>query len=299
MTTPVATPIEPTYTAVSVRFPKPWTWVKIAVVVALLSALYSATLLDMANDWWTVPAYSQGMLLPPLALYVAWIYRRRTFSYPATSDSRGLLLTLAACCMFLLGKVASEFFLMRFSFVLVVAGLIWTFWGICRLRTLGFPLLLLATMVPLPALLYNSLAAPLQLLASDIAARTAQTFGISIFRDGNVLQLAGVSLGVAEACSGLNSLSALVVGSVLLGFLLCSTVLSRIILFAVAAPIAVLVNIVRVAGTAIIADYYEEFAMGFYHTFSGWLVFVAGFALLYLVASALHSFLDPKFMGAR
>jgi len=200
--------------------------------------------------------------------------------------------------MFLLGRLASEFFLMRFSFVVLLAGLIWTFWGIRRLRTLAFPVLLLATMVPLPALLYNSQAAPLQLLASDLATRIAQSLGVSAFRDGNVIQLAGTSLGVEEACSGLNSLSALIVGSVLLGFLVCSRFLSRITLFVLAVPLAIAVNIVRVSGTALIADYNQEFAEGFYHSFSGWLVFVAGFGALYLAARILHALLDPKVNAA-
>jgi exosortase len=248
----------------------------------------------MARDWWNDPALSQGMLLPPLALYIAWGSRRNTLSHPAVPDNRGLLLTAAACLTFLLGKFASEFFLMRFSFVILLAGIIWTFWGIHRLRTLIFPILLLATMVPLPVILYNSLAAPLQLLASDLATRIAQTCGISAFRDGNVIQLAGTSLGVAEACSGLNSLSALVVGSVLLGFLLCGRSITRVLLFALAVPLAIVVNIIRVAGTAILADYNQEFAEGFYHSFSGWLVFVVGFGALYCCARALHALLDPR-----
>lgn len=269
-------------------------WLEICVVGSLIGVLFGATLADMAHDWWIVPAYSQGMLLPPLALYMAWVNRHRTLKYDAAPDNRGLLLTSIACCTFLLGSAASEFFLMRFSFIILVTGLIWTFWGIRRLRSLAFPLLLLATMVPLPVLLYNSLAAPLQLLASDIAASVAQSLGISVFRDGNILQLATVSLGVAEACSGLNSLSALVVGSVLLGYMLCNGWIARVLVFIAAAPLAIAVNIVRVAGTAILADYNEEFAMGFYHSFSGWLVFVAGVGLLYGLARLLHALIDPK-----
>jgi exosortase len=234
------------------------------------------------------------MLLPPLALYIAWQNRNNTFELPARGDSRGLLLIAFACFTFLLGKLATEFFMMRMAFVLMLAGMIWTFWGVARLRSLGWPLVLLATMVPLPAIVYKSLAAPLQLLASDIAAQIAQALGISVFRDGNVIQLAGTSLGVAEACSGLNSLSALVVGAVLLAYLLCTGTLSRIIICAVAIPLSIAVNILRVAGTAILADYNQEFALGFYHSFSGWLVFVAGFGLLYGIASALHATLDAK-----
>ena len=207
---------------------------------------------------------------------------------------RGLVWIVIACVTFIFGKLASEFFMMRFAFVILLAALVWTFWGFPRLRTLGFPFLLLATMVPLPIMVYNSLAAPLQLLASDLATRIAQGFGVSVFRDGNVIQLAGVSLGVAEACSGLNSLSALIVGSLLLGYLLCSRTASRIALFATALPLAIGVNILRVAGTALVADYNQEFALGFYHAFSGWLVFVAGFGLLYLCARMLHALLERE-----
>jgi exosortase len=165
---------------------------------------------------------------------------------------------------------------------------------LARLRTLAFPLLLLATMVPLPGILYNALAAPLQLLASDIAAQIAQAFGVSVFRDGNILELAGISLGVAEACSGLNSLSALVVGSVLLGYLVCEQLASRVLLFLLAAPLAVAVNIARVAGTALLADWNNAFALGFYHSFSGWMVFLVGFGLLYVSARILHAVFDRR-----
>lgn len=269
-------------------------WIKVGIVTALMAFLFWNVLADMAHDWWIEPAWSQGMLLPPLALYIAWIHRGRTLSYPAVPDRRGLLLSAFACVMFVLGKLASEFFMTRISFVILLAGLAWTFWGVRRLRTLTFPFLLLATMVPLPVMVYNSLAAPLQLFASDIATRLAQAAGVSVFRDGNIIQLAGLSLGVEEACSGLNSLSALSAGSLLFGYLFCSRTISRVTLFVAAIPLAIGINIVRVAGTAVIADHNQEFAMGFYHLFSGWLVFVAGAGLLYLFAKLLHALVDPK-----
>ncbi|HXI42735.1 MAG TPA: archaeosortase/exosortase family protein, partial [Bryobacteraceae bacterium] len=88
-------------------------------------------------------------------------------------------------------------------------------------------------------------------------------------------------------CSGLNSLSALMVASLLLGFLACHRVNARVILFALSIPLSIAVNVLRVTGTAVIADYHEEFAMGFYHLFSGWLVFIGGFGILYGIAKGL------------
>ena len=269
-------------------------WAKIAAVVVLLWFLFWDILTDMAHDWWIEPAWSQGMLLPPLALYIAWMYRKQIFSLEEAPDARGLWLTGFGCGVFLVGRVASEFFLPRIAFVMILTGFVWTFWGKRRLQVLGFPLLLLATMVPLPVMFYNSVAAPLQLFASNAATQIVQALGVTVFRDGNIIQLAGISLGVAEACSGLNSLSALVVGSILLGFLSCSGILSRLVLIGLSIPIAIGVNVLRVAGTAILADHNQEFAMGFYHAFSGWLVFVAGFGVLYLCARGLHALLDSK-----
>jgi exosortase len=250
--------------------------------------LYWRVLLDMAVDWWTEPALSHGLLLPPLAAYVAWLRRDVLLVQPARRDWRGVALTAAACTMLLLGHLAAEFFLMRFSFVVLLAGLLLTFWGAPRVRVLAMPLLLLAAMVPLPALVYNRLAAPLQLLASDVATRVAQWLGVSVYRDGNLIHLAGATLGVAEACSGLHSLSALVAGSILLGYVVCTRTAPRVALVLLSAPLAILVNIVRVAGTAVAADFDHRAAMGFYHSFSGWLVFAAGFALLYLSARLLQ-----------
>jgi exosortase len=269
-------------------------WINVSIIVTLSVILFWNIYREMASDWWNYDAYSQGMLLPPLALYVAWLSRTRVFAIPARIDLKGLWLSAAACSVYVLGELASEFFMSRISSVMLLAGIIWTFWGYQRLRSLGFPLLLLATMVPLPSIVYNSLAAPLQLFASDVAATIAQLSNVSVYRDGNILKLAEVTLGVAEACSGLNSLSALVVGSVLLGYLMCTEVWSRALLVACSVPIAIVVNVFRVAGTAILADYHREFAMGFYHSFSGWLVFLIGFGLLYLVAAALHALLDRR-----
>ena len=269
-------------------------WSQAGIITALVLVLYGWTLMDLANDWWTDPALSQGLLLPPLALAIAWMRRGITFSEPAVPDSRGLVWIAAACFLFLLGKLGAEFFLSRISFVVLIVGLLWTFWGARRVGTLAFPLLLLATMVPLPSLVYNSLAAPLQLFASDVATRLAQIMGVSVYRDGNVINLAHISLGVERACSGLNSLSALMVGGVLLGFLQCNRAVTRILLFLLTIPLSIAANVVRVTGTAIIADYHEEFALGFYHAFSGWLVFVTGFGALYGVSKLLHVLLDRR-----
>ena len=265
-----------------------WLWIMAGLVTGLIASLYYRILPDMAKDWWEDPGASHGMLIPPVALYIAWIRRDLTLAAPAFPDMRGLWLTLSACLMLVVGILGAEYFLTRASFVLLLGGVIWTFWGAPRFRTLLFPLVLLLTMVPLPQVTYNMLAAPLQLLASSVATSLVQALGIAVYQDGNVIHLAGISLGVAEACSGLRSLSSLVTAALMVGFLQCTRVRTRVLLVLLSVPVAIGMNVLRVTGTALIAEYNQQYALGYYHSFSGWLVFLAGFGIVALVAKLLH-----------
>jgi len=270
----------------------PWLWLNASILVSLIVALYFRILPDMVKDWWDDPGASHGILIPPVALYIAWLRRDLTLAEPAWPDLHGLWLTLGACLTLLLGTLGAEFFLTRASFVLLLAGLVWTFWGAPRFRTLLFPLVLLLTMIPLPRLVYNMMSAPLQQMASSVAASLVQLLGIAVYQDGNVIHLAGISLGVAEACSGLRSLTSLITAALMVGFLFCTRVRTRVLLVALAVPIAIGMNVARVTGTAIIAEHNQQYALGYYHSFSGWLVFLVGFGLVALAAKLLHAWTE-------
>ena len=264
-------------------------WIAAGGVIALL---YAEVVSEMVRDWWIQPDLSHGLLIPPLAVYFAVRRRAALLAAAKAPHWGGFVLVAFSSVGYLLGRLGAEFFLQRISLVVLMAGLILTFWGPVRLRLLVFPLVLLAAMVPLPALVYNWLAAPLQLFASDVATETARLLGISVYRNGNIIHLAGITLGVEEACSGLRSLSSLLVASLLIGQVREARTRTRLLLFALATPLAIVMNVVRVSGTAVLADYRESLAMGFYHSFSGWLVFVAGFLALLAVAKFLQSILD-------
>jgi exosortase len=267
---------------------------RVLIVSLLLAALYADVLVSLVEDWWSNESYSHGFLVVPLALYIAWKQRHTIWAIPVAPSAQGIYITGTGCLLFAAGKLGAEFFTTRVSLVLVVAGLVWTFWGKQRLRYLAFPLLLVASVVPLPVIVYNSLAAPLQLLASNLATHAAQFFGVSVYRDGNIIQLADTSLGVAEACSGLRSLGPLTVGALLLGFLERFDIWTRAGLFVLSIPIAIFFNVVRVTGTALLAERDPDLAMGFYHSISGWLIFVAGFGTLLLCTKILKYLLNRK-----
>jgi exosortase len=240
----------------------------------------------LAVDWWDES--SHGLLIPPVVFYIAWLRRSALLSVPATPDFRGIVFLSFGCLLLLIGELAGEFFISRLSLVVVIVSILWTFWGRARIRVLALPLLLLLTMIPVPLLVYNSLALPLQILSSGVATKVAQLAGVSAFQEGNVIHLAQVSLGVAEACSGLRSLGSLVVMGLLVGFIQCRRLSSRLALVFMAIPIAIALNVLRVSGTAILADYNYRLSMGFYHTFSGWLIFLAGMALIFAAAKIVH-----------
>lgn len=272
------------------QMPPPARLMQIGVVLALLAALYFAVLQDLAAEWLSESSASHGLLIPPLVIYLVWLGRSSILEQPAQPTGKGLWAIALGCLMFLVGRLGAEFFLSRISFVIVLTGLIWTFWGPARLKKFGFPLVLLATMVPLPVLVWNALASPLQLFASDTATTLAQALGVAIYRDGNIIHLANISLGVAEACSGLHSLSALMITSLLLGFLMLSSIGLRAVLFVLSIPMAIALNVARITGTAVLADYWQDIAFGFYHSFSGWLIFVFGFSGLWLIGRGVRRF---------
>jgi exosortase len=265
---------------------------KIASVAVLILFIYGQSLRRLALDWSDEPGASFGLLIPPLALYIAWLLRKRTRATPVEEDNRGLLLVFAGCLLFLIGKLGAEFFITRVSFIIVLAGLTWTFWGVRRLRSLWFPFILLLTSIPLPALIYNRIAMPLQLLASILSTRLIQAFGGTVYRNGNIIELPGISLGIAEACSGLSSLNSLMVAALLVGFLQCRRTVTKVFLFLISIPLAIAVNVLRITGTALIVVHWEEAAMGFYHSFAGWLVFVVSFIMLILLSVFLRWCLD-------
>jgi exosortase len=268
--------------------------VEIGVTLCLLVLIYHHTAVDLFQDWWNEPSLSQGLLIPPLAFVFAWLDRKALLAIPSQPSALGLLAVSAGCLTYLLGKLGAEYFLQRISMVVVLAGLIWIAWGAVRLRRLAFPLTLLATMVPLPTMIYNALTAPLQLFASAAATYLSQLCGVSIYRDGNIIHLAHISLGVEEACSGLNSFSALVVAALLLGYFLCNRMSSRMVLLLISAPLSIAVNVLRVAATAVLADYNAEFALGFYHMFAGWMIFLVGFLALLGMAKLVHAVMEPR-----
>ncbi len=252
----------------------------IAVLLTALVYTYWSVGQKLIHDWSTNDNYSHGFLVVPLALYLAW-ERRARLAAPFKSSVVGLIVIFVGVLTLGGGVLGAELFLTRLSLIIVLAGCVLYLAGWNHLRALTFPLTFLLLMIPIPALVFNEIAFPLQLLASKLGESTLWAVGIPVLREGNMITLATVTLEVAEACSGIRSLVSLLTLSIVYSYFCERGWLVRCVLVIATAPIAILANGLRVAAIGIAAHLQgPQAAEGAVHSASGWLVFVLAFGAL-------------------
>lgn len=269
--------------------PRSYGWLPYAIIAALLVTIYYHIAAKLVYDWYTIPDYSHGFLVPLFAGYLVWDKKAALSAVPVQPTWRGLILIVSGIVLLILGVYGVELFTTRMSFILLMGGLIWTFFGGKMLRELRFPLLVLILAIPIPAIIFNHITFPLQLMASRIASDVLPMLGVPVLQEGNVIQLPVMKLEVAEACSGIRSLMSLFALAVFYGYFLERKPSRRTILALASIPIAVAANVVRIVGTGLCVQYWDpDKAVGFFHEFSGWVMFVISLVCLYLVHRVMH-----------
>ena len=263
-------------------------WIAAALVLAGFALLYRQVVVKLVMDWYNDDNYSHGFLIVPLALYFVWERRERLRKIPVTPSAFGLVCVLGSMVVLVAGILGSELFLTRISILGTVVGVILFLFGWAHLRALAFPVAFLLLMIPIPAILFNQIAFPLQLLASQFGESAMGLANVPVLREGNVLILANTTLEVAEACSGIRSLVSLLTLAIVFGYFSDPRGWVRTLLTLSAIPVAIVTNGFRVAGTGIAAHRFGAAAAeGFFHEFSGWLVFVSAFMLMLAVQRAI------------
>jgi exosortase len=264
-------------------------WLPYAAIAILLAILYYRVAVKLVYDWYTIPDYSHGFLVPLFAAFLVWDKRKVLSATPIQQTWAGITLVVFSIAVLILGVYGVELFTARMSFVMLLTGLIWTFFGWAMVRALQFPLLVLILAIPFPAIVFNQITFPLQLLASKIASDILPLLGVPTLHEGNVIKLPIMDLEVAEACSGIRSLMSLFTLAVFYGYFLERTTKRRVILALASIPIAVAANVARIVGTGLCVQYWDpDKALGFFHEFSGWVMFVISLACLYLVHRAMR-----------
>jgi exosortase len=256
---------------------------QLAVLGALSLWIYWSTLGHLVGQWWSDPNFSHGFFVPLFSAFVVWQDRERIERLTPQPSWFGLPWIAAGLVVLILGQLGAELFLARFSLLLVLAGIIVLFFGWNFLRELFFPWAFLLLMIPIPAIIFNQITFPLQLLASKVAAAALPLFYVPVLREGNVINLPGIALEVAEACSGIRSLMSLVTLAIIYGYLMEKRLWVRCVLALASIPIAVIANSVRIIGTGLLVQYWSaEKAEGYFHASWGWITFVVSLLMLYI-----------------
>ncbi len=257
---------------------------QVVLILAGFIFLYAHAIRTLISDWSVDPNFSHGFLIPPIALYMVWFNKDILLSIPPKPSNLGLGIILFGMVVHLAGHTGAELFLMRFSMIITLAGIVVYLAGWSFLKALAVPLVYLIMMIPIPSIIWNKIAFPLQLAAAQMAAELIQIIQIAVYREGNILHLANTSLEVVDACSGLRSLTSLIALTGVFAYLAPFSILKKWILFFSAIPIAVAVNVIRLTITAAMAFYISpDTAHGFLHDMSGLIIFGGALALVYLV----------------
>ena len=265
-------------------------WQTLALLL-LLGWLYASILARLFLQWVGPnrdPNFEHGIFVPLFALFVLWQDRKKLRAIAPDPSWAGLPLVWLSMLVLVLGVLGAELFFSRVSLLLLLAGLIILFQGWKFFRAVLFPWAFLILMVPIPELIMSRVTFPLQLLASQLATALLELVGVPVLREGNWIKLASMPLEVAEACSGIRSLLTLVTLAIIYGYLMETRRWVRVVLALSAVPIAVAANSFRIFGTGLLVQYWDpDKAEGFFHAFSGWLIFVVALIMFFAVHRAI------------
>ena len=266
-------------------------WVRAAMLAILIALTYYKILASLVLQWLQDPNYSHGFFVPLFCGWILWKERKSLAEVPVEESWAGFVVILGALVILITGTLGAENFLSRTSFLFLLAGLIIYFRGWKLFRAVLFPWGVLFLMIPLPAIIFNEITLPLQFQASGLASNMLSLVGIPVLREGNIIYLPSITLDVADACSGLRSLVSLITLTVIYGYLFEAEKWRRALLVLSAIPIAVMANGLRIMGSGVAGQYWSpDKAEGFFHLFSGLLVFFVSFVLLLVVHGIVSSF---------
>lgn len=253
------------------------------VLVALLAALYRQPFTWLVTVDWAREDYGSSAFVPPIAAYLVYERRALLERAPWAPSWLGALTVLAGVLLYWVGELSGEFFSMYLSFWLVLLGLVWSWMGSGRVKVLSFPLFFLLAMFPLPNYLNTMVTLKLKLISSWLGVWMIRLYGLSAYREGNVIDLGFTKLQVVDACSGLRYFIPLVVLALLLASYYRAPFWKRGLFVLSAVPVSILTNGLRIASVGILYRFFGPVvAEGFFHDFSGWVIFMFSLGVLLL-----------------
>jgi exosortase D (VPLPA-CTERM-specific) len=260
----------------------PVQWAVIAMLCVAVLVMFRHTF-SFIYSFWQLPEYSHGFLVPLISALMLWQRRRELQQTPFRTSWAGVALALAGLLMYFVGTLAAITAVDAYALVVVIAGIFLAVAGWPAFRIALPAILLLLLMNPLPTFFYNNLSSALQLLSSRIGVAVIRLFDISVFLEGNVIDLGAYKLQVVEACSGLRYLFPLLTLGVIVATMVRFPLWMRLVIVASTVPITILMNSFRIGVIGVLVDRYGiSQAEGFLHDFEGWVIFMACFTMLLL-----------------
>ena len=266
------------------------TIIKFTILMALALIAYIPMIQWMIERWFASESYyGHGFLIPAVSLYFAWQRRKAIQEAKLSQEMIGLAIVAVGLLAHILSAALRIYFISGFSFVFVLYGLVLFSFGKEVTRNLVFPIFFLLAMIPLPLVLIGNLTVKLKLFVTEAAVFVLNRIGFPSIRDGSIIRMPRSHVLVGAPCSGLRSLISLVTLGLIFSYAMKVSYLKKSILFLSSIPIALATNLIRITLLAIINDLYgQKVAMGYFHDFSGFLMFGIAFALLYGVSLALE-----------
>ena len=273
-----------------------WEWWHIALVLVVTAASIAAC----ADAWRDMifiadrdEEQSHIFLAPIIAIWMAWARRIRLRKITPRGSVVGLLLVGVGAIVSHLGFIYSVDVAWHAGAVLVLVAAVLAVTGRHFFFAFIASFAVLAFMVPVPGLIRQTIALPLQNWTAVATQVVLETLGVEVDRVGNVLIVNSEQIAVAEACNGLRMVWALILVTYAFAFSIPLRPLTRGVLLILSPFVALFCNIVRLVPTAALYGYASREAADKFHDISGWLMLPLAFIGLLITIRLLRWALVP------
>jgi len=268
-------------------------WMLVGFLSSLTLLVYAPVLSKLFHVWHSDEDMAHAMFVPIVVGYVIWQRREELGQLQPQLSRSGAMLCLLAAMVRVLSTLTGEVLLGRIALLCTLGAIVHLFFGMGVIRKLAFPIFLLLFSIPIPKVIYTYFTLSLQLIASALSELMLDSLGYTVLRNGNLLELAGQKLSVAEACSGIRSLFSLLFLVVTYLYFHEDRSWRRWLVLAATVPTAILVNALRIVVTGAVGEYDPVFALGLFHASAGWVLSLAGFVTLMVIHLLLHK-VNPR-----
>ncbi len=260
------------------------------LLAGLFLLTYIPTFLWMWDRWFARDSYySHGILIPFVSGFLVWQMRAELAAIHPKRSPWGLPLIIIGLCVHLMSSLLRIYFTSGLSMLVVLSGLVLFFYGSQTLKKITFPVGFLIFMIPVPMVVVANISFKMKIFAAQIATAALNNMGLEAVRSGSVLKMQHAYVVVDDICSGLRSLISLTALGSIFAWWMKGPMYKRVLLFCSTIPIAIETNVLRIIFLAFVSEIWgPQYATGFVHDLSGFMVFGLAFVLLYAMGKLLE-----------